>query len=646
VTYPTPVPSAGVSGTRRTFGPFELDLRSGELRRDGIAVRLQPQPFRVLAMLVERPGDLVTREELKKALWGEDTYVDFERGLNFCINQVRAALGDSAAAPRFVQTLPRRGYRFIAGVATEDVPPQVSDEPSAHGPEHPSGHAAASGRAYPPGPAGAPWYVALAGVAFLLLLVAGATFLAGRTGGAGAARPPRAMIAVLPLEDMTGDPRPGWFADGLTEELIAQVGRISPSRLGVIARTSAMAYRGSGKSIGEIARELGVSHVLEGSLRREGARLRVTVQLVAAAGQSPIWSETYDRSAQGALTIQSEVAAQVARALAIELLDPPSPAAPAGTRDPEARDALLRGRHILTRGAPPDFSIALAHLEEATRHDPQYAAAHAAQAQAHHLSVMFGAAAPLDAYARARVAAREALRLDPNLADAHTAAGIVELWAEWNPSAAAQAFTRALAINPSDAAAHHDLAWALVAMQRFDEAVAHITKARELDPMSPRASTDTGWLFLQIRQPSEALRACRQTLAIDPGSIEAQHCLERAHLQRGEFTEAMAAAQAAADRRGEPLPASTREATPQQRLMDLWRTRLSRLQALAGGRIVSPYTVAMHHAVLGDHADALAALEAAHRGRSPAMVLLPTDPAFDGLRGDPRFARLVAAVRR
>ena len=623
---PSLVPSSTAAFAYR-FGAFELNPRTGELRREGTLVKLQPQPFRVLALLVERAGDLVTRDELKKALWGDDTYVDFERGLNFCINQVRAALGDAADSPHFIQTLPRRGYRFIAGVSSG------SDQ----------GRTGVRPRSDPP--AGLRFGSYVKGVVFLALIVAGATYLA-RTATTPASPQPRTMIAVLPLEDLTGDPPPFWFADGVTDELIAQVGRVSPQRLGVIARTSAMAYRGSSKTIGGIGRELGVSHVVEGSLRREGNRIRITVQLVGVADQTPLWSETYDRSGHGSLTIQSEIAAQVARALALELLAVPWTAATwAGTSNPAARDALLRGKHFVNRGTPDDFRAALTHIEESVRVDPSFAAAHAARAEVYHLLAMFGAIPPVDAYARARVAASEAVRLDPNLGDAQASVGLVELWANWNPAAAAAAFSRAVALNPSDAGAHHDLAWALVALERFDEAAAHVTRARDLDPLSPRASNDIGWLFLQIRQPTEAMRACRQTLALDPESIEGQQCLERAHLQRGELTEALAAARTAFVRRRASVPAALDESgTPQERLLRLWRWRLERLQAAAPGRHVSPYTLAMHHAVLGDDDAALTQLEQAFESRAAAMVLLRTDPIFEHLRGDPRFQQLVDKI--
>ena len=582
-------------------------------------------------MLVERAGELVTREELKKALWGEETYVDFERGLNFCISQVRTALGDSADAPVYIQTLPRRGYRFVAPVLQVRGSEVQGADP---------GQTPSTGRLRVAGQTAA-------GIAFLTLLAAGAAFLASRTTPPAATPPGRTTIAVLPLDDLTGDQPPSWFADGLTEELIAQLGRVSPDRLGVIARTSALTYRGSNKSIAEIGRELGVSHLLEGSVRREGERLRITLQLVAAADQTPIWSETFDRTARGTLTLQSEVATQVARALALELL----PASGTGdawmaTRVPEARDAYLRGRYFWNRGRPADFRAALDQFGEAARLDPSFAAAHAAQAETYHRLAMFGQIGPAEAYARAADAAQEAVRLDPDLAEAQAAAGVVQLWADWNPAAAAASFERAVALNPSDAAAHHDYAWALAALERFDDAVAHITRAREIDPLSPRASSDIGWLQLHIRRPADAVRACRQTLALDPESVEAQQCLERAHLQRGEITEALAAARAAAAHARREVPAALEGGgPPEARLMALWRERLDRIREVESERYVSPYTIAMHHVMVGEDDAALERLEKAYESRVGMTVLLPTDPVFERLRPHPRFRALVGRIR-
>jgi TolB-like protein/DNA-binding winged helix-turn-helix (wHTH) protein len=624
------------------FGPFELNPRSGELRRDGVPVKLQPQPAKVLALLVERPGELVLREEIKKALWGEETYVDFERGLNFCILQVRTALGDSSEHPRYIETLPRRGYRFIAPLKSQGSPRGTLGEPWGTPATSRTGSAKATVKE--PGRSRSTLLRAIAISAVVVAALAGGAFYVSRYPSAPAPAG-RVMVAVLPFDDLSGE-QPAYLADGLTEELIVQLGRVSPRQMGVIARTSAMTYRGASKSVAEIGRELGVSHVIEGSVRRQGDRVRISTQLVAVADQSQVWSDTFDRDASGALSLQNEVAARVTRALALELVPAASTIpAPTATTQVAARDAYLRGRHFANRGLPGDLRTALQHFEEATRIDSSFAAALAAQADTYHLLAMFGQMPASEAYARAAERARDAIRLEPNLADAHAAAGLVHFWGEWQPARAAAAFERAIDLNPSDASAHHDYAWSLVALQRFDEAVTHVTRARELDPLSVRASSDVGWLYLQIRQPTEAARACEHTLRIDPDSIEAQQCLERAHLQRGRHLEALAAARAGFERTRGPVPAVLETTdSPAEQLMRIWKWRIERLESLSRERYVNPYTLAMHYVVVGDHERALASLEQAYESRAAVMVLLPSDPVFDALRPHPRFRRLIAQI--
>jgi TolB-like protein/DNA-binding winged helix-turn-helix (wHTH) protein len=620
---------------RYRFGAFELDPASGELRRDGAVVRLQPQPLKVLTLLVERAPALVTRDELRAALWGADTYVDFDRGLNFCISQARSALEDSVDSPRFIQTLPRRGYRFVAPlekdtgrdfseIATPDASHPVSARPTMS------------------------WTSIAAMLALAAAVIAAALFVGARLRPSTAPSPARTVVAVLPLEDVSPDPST-WFADGLTDELIGQLGRVSPGRLSVIARTSAMAYRNTGQSIANVGRELGVSHIVEGTVRRDGSRVRISVRLVDAASQAARWSDTFDGETSAALALQGEIAASVTRALSLELL----PAAASqrqdltATANLDARDAYLRGRYFMNRGTVGDLERALEHFEAARQADPAFAGAHAETAAALHLLVMFGGMSPRPAYERAEAAAQEAIRLAPDLASAHAALGAVQLWSHWDPSAAAARFERALSLNPSDAAAHHDYAWSLVVLQRFDGAIEHITRARDLDPLSPRAASDVGWLHLQLRQPSEAVRACRHTLAIAPASLEAQMCLERAYLQLGEHEQALAAARAGLERTGATVPAALQPAAgAADSLRAIWRWRLAEIARAGNLRPISPYTLAAHHALAGETNAALAALERAVAERDPQVVLLAGDPVFDTVRAEARFVQLLRTRSR
>ncbi|MCA1585559.1 MAG: winged helix-turn-helix domain-containing protein [Acidobacteria bacterium] len=624
------------------FGTFEFDVRSGELKREGQPVKLSPQPARVLALLVSRAGDVVLREEIKAHLWGEDTFVDFERGLNFCILQVRTALGDASDNPRFVQTVPRKGYRFIAPVASRPAPqspPAAVDRPavtsSAGAPSLVPSRFSWRRRRLP-------WTV---GVLIALLPLLGWLWLA-RAPAATAADPGnRIRMAVLPFLNLTGDIDDEYLADGLTDELIAQLGGVSPNRLGIISRTSVMTYRGTQKTVAEIGRELHVAYVLEGSVRRDGGRLRVTAELVSTADQTQRWSDSFERSAADVMTLQTEVAARVARALALELVpgDYARPI-PSPTGSAEAWDEYLRGRYWMHRGTADDVDKAVEQLQSALRRDPAFAAAWAQLAEARHLQVMIGARAPLSAYPDAADAAARAITLDSALAEAHVASGLVQFWFDWSPARAAQSFARALSIDASNGAAHHDYAWSLVALGRFDEAVQHITTARDLDPLSARANTDVGWLHLHLRQPTDATRACQHTLAIYPQSLEAQACLERAFLQRGLLAEAVAAARATLPAGTDPTAVFQPAIGPAAQLHAMWAWRLNRLQQAASKRWVSPYQMAVHHLWLDQPDQALARLQDALDQRIGMMALLASDPAMDPLRGDPRFQALVDHV--
>lgn len=609
---------------RASFGLFEFDTHSGELRRDGIAVKLANQPARVLALLLTRPGEVIGRDEFRRDLWGDDTFVDFERGLNFCIAQARAALGDSSDNPRFIQTVPRRGYRFIAPVAFQGLSPAQVQAP--HIRRRPA-------------------------VRWIATVMAAATVLGvvwlglDRPGSSAPAVETVTRVAVLPFLNLTGDPGLDYVADGLTDEVITQLGALSRTRLAVVARTSVMRYRSNAAPLPEIASALDVQHVIEGSVRREGDALRVSSRVVAVQSQTANASsdDLFDSPAAPGDVRHTPVAIRMARHIAMALLPEAgldADAPPAETVDAGAWHLFLESSASLHRGTPEEILRAVAQLEAAVERDPNFAAAWARLAEARHLLVMMGAIAPGDAYPPAQLAAERALAASPDLATAHLARGLVELWFHWRPAEAARAFERALTLNPSLAAAHHDHAWALVALGRTDDAIRHIERARALDPLSTRANNDVGWLRLFVRQPADAARACEHTLAIDAGSLEAQACLERAYAQQRQFDAALAAARATR-RRADTAAAS---ATGHDALLDLWRRRLQQLERAAEARWVNPYTLAVHYALVDDRPRALAALEQAYRARVGMLVFLARDPAMDALRGDPRFEALVAKV--
>jgi DNA-binding winged helix-turn-helix (wHTH) protein/TolB-like protein/tetratricopeptide (TPR) repeat protein len=627
------------SSHRCRFGLFEFDPRTGELAREGRPLRLAPQPARVLARLLEQPGEIVLRDELRDLLWGQDTFVDFERGLNFCILQVRTALGDNSENPRFVQTVPRRGYRFIAPVAS--ISSSAPDEPLRPAPVAPAPSAPALAPPHPSHPRTFAlirrhlWLSAAFTVAAVLWFAA--------TRRSEPAPPPaadRIRLVVLPVTNLIGDAEGDLLADGLTDAVIAELGQLSPRRLAVIARTSAMTFRTAPRPVAEIGRLLSVAYLVETSLRRENGALRVNSQVIAADDQTPVasLSETFGSETSGP-SAESHVAIRLSRFVAAALL-PSETDAPAvrATRDAAAWEAYVRGRARLSRGMPDEIRRAIEAFEAATTADPAFAAAWAAIAEAQHLLVMIGTTPPKAAYPMARVAADRARTADSQASEAHLADGLVTLWFDRDPARAAAAFERAIDLNASSAAAHHDYAWALLALGREREAIAEITAARDLDPLSARANTDIGWLYLQLNRPADAERACQRTLTIQPKALEPQACLERAYAMRGLWSPALAAARATVP--ADVYQRATDGREPQAAMRALWQWRLDRLEEAAARRWVSPYTLAVQHALVGQREQALSALTRAREERAGMLLFLDRDPAWDDLRSDPRFTFL------
>src|SRR5260370_424015 len=362
------IPRACMGGCSRVvrFGVFEADLESGDSRKHGLRIRLPQQGFQVLAVLLERPGSVVTRIELQERLWPGRTYVDFEHGLNKAVNRLRAALGDTASNPRFVETVSRRGYRLL-------VP--VNCEPSLE-----------------------------------------------------IAAPHRKRLAVLPFENLSAEAGEEFFSDGLTEEMISELGRLCPSRLGIIARTSAMQYKHGCKRVDEIGKELNVDYILEGSVRRMQNRVRITIQLVHVADQTHLWAQSYDRELADLFQVQREVAQRVADSLAFELL--PEPQSRGKLVIPEAHEAYLRGRYFWNRGSDADARSAISCYQHALEGDPEFALAYSGIADCYSRLVWFAVSTPLDGGAKAKAAAIRALELDESLAEAHAAMAVVRFRVE------------------------------------------------------------------------------------------------------------------------------------------------------------------------------------------------------------------------
>lgn len=629
------------------FGPFSMDLRTLELHRDGVAVHLQQQPFKVLAALASRPGVLVTRDEIRREVWGKDTFVDFDQSLNFCVKQIRVALGDQADTPTYVETLPRRGYRFMAPVeriftaAGEPDPWPGRIEPGSGA--APS-RAPARHRRTPP----AGW--ALAASVVLAALVVGALFLRRGPSPPIAARSSsgRTMLAVLPFENMSANPDQEYFSDGLTEEMITGLARLGPGRLGVIARTSVSAYKGTRKSAEQIGRELGVDYLLEGSVRRAGDRVKVTAQLIKVEDQTHLWAESYERRMADVLSLQDELAARIVRSLEDRLVTTP-PASASVSTNPAAYDAYLKARyHSSQRNV---FGInedgprkSLEYFEQAIAADSSFAAAHAGLASAYLALSEEGGLAPQDAFPKARAAAERAIAKDAGSAEAHAALAVTRMYFDWDWPGAAASFARALDLDPGRAPTHHAYAGFLSAQGRHEEALAAIERARRLDPLSAAVNGDVGWYFYLARRYDEAIVQYRKALDLEPRLAWVHAFLLDAYVQKGAFADARAEGLAAlrADARS---GAAAREMERREG-RDAAQFYVGR--AIESMRRMTPPPaefLAARLAQQGRKDEALTWLEKGVDTKSRWLVsLVLVEPRFDPLRSDPRYAAVLRKV--
>jgi len=468
------------------FGVFEADLRSGELRKRGVKIKLHHQPFQILTMLLEHPGEVVTREELKTKLWPLDTFVDFDVGLNSAVKKLRNALGDSAEIPRYVETLPRRGYRFIgllSDASTSQAAPRyavagsvVEEQPSAANEGVATGVSAVSGarRGW------VLWAMAVVAVA-LLVLLAGLNVRSWRERLLARATPIHIRsIAVLPLENLSGDPAQEFLTDGMTDALITDLAQISSLR--VISRTSVMRYKGTRKALPEIAKELNVDGIVEGVVVRSADRVRIDAQLIEASTDRHFWARSYERNLGDAIALQNEVAQAIANEIQTKLT-PVEQARLAQARpvDPQAYEFYLKGRYFWNKRTDTSAQKGIEYFQQAIQKDPNYALAYAGLADAY---IVRDDLSPEEQYSKAKAMARTALQIDDGLAEAHNAMAMSLFCYDWDWPGAEKEFQRALALNPNYAQAHQWYGHFLRAMGRQNSARAEIKRAHELDPLS------------------------------------------------------------------------------------------------------------------------------------------------------------------
>lgn len=631
------------------FGLFEFDAETGDLSKAGRRIRLQEQPRQVLSRLVGHPGELVTREDLQAVLWPGDTFVDFDTGLNVVVNKLRQALGDSAAAPRFVETIPRRGYRFLAPVtlvATANPPETESRTRREQLPLPASSNLDAvrpSGRM-----ARGRW--ALGTLAALLLIAGVLWFARGALRDASSPAGSRIQtLAVLPLENLSGDAADEYFTDGMTDALITDLATIHS--LNVIARQSTKQYKRSNKTVATIAKELGgIDVVIEGSVLRTGDHVRLIVQLIDARSQRHLWARTYEENLSDILQLQRNAALTVAGEIRATLTpDERARLRSARQVSPAAHDAYLRGQYLLAARATtePNVSSALAEFERAIALDPTYAPAYVGIAEAQQIrGTFFGGMPPLETRPAAFRAARRALQIDPDLGEAYGAMGRLQL-SEFDWPGAERSFARLIALAPGNAPGLSWYAYQLLLQRRFDAALETIKRAAALDPLNLNIRVTVGFIHAFRREYETSIDIFEQVLGLDPGNMTARGFLITSAAQLGRNQKSIAEATAAVERLGRSpftlgrlayAHGSTGDRAAAQRV-------IAELLDMAKHQYVSPGHLAFVYAALGDRDRTFEWLERAYEERSNMMMFYPVEPMFDWA-DDPRYLRLVQKIQQ
>ena len=633
------------AGGRVRFGTFELDLRAGELRKHGLRVRLQEQPLKVLSMLIEYPGELVTREELQKNVWPADTFVDFDHGLNKAISKIREALSDSAESPRFVETVARRGYRFLADVKVLDTlavrSAELGTQPQPPATVQVRPNSGADKHAILNYLSRSVMWTTVVCVALLLA----ASLMAWKVHSRNKPPPVIRSIAVLPLESLSSDASQDYFADGMTDELISDLGQISALR--VISRTSVMGYKRTRKPLPQIARELNVDAVVEGTVLRSGEQVRITAQLIEASADKHLWSQSYEGEIRDTLALQNQVASAIAEQIRINV-SPHELAALKTVRvvNPQAYESFLKGRYFWNKRTADGLKVALAYFNQAIEEDLNYAQAYSGLADTYALlgDWQYAVMTPKEALPKARAAATKALELDGGLGEAHNSLAFCLDGFDWDFNAAGAEFQRAIELNPGYATAHHWYAWHLSLLGRYDEAIAEMKKAESLDPLSLIINADLAELLVLAHSYDESIRQSRKTIEMDPNFALAHNQLAQAYLQKHMNDEAIAELQKAAQLSGGSSTvlanlarayAATGRRSEAIKLLNDLKKRSNPTYSHAS-------EIAVVYAALGDNDQAMNWLEKGYEERFNPGVLLR--PGLDSLRSDPRFQNLMRRI--
>ena len=611
----------------------ELDLRRYELRRGSSVLKLEKIPMELLILLVERRDQLVGREEIIARLWGKDIFLDTEQGINTAIRKIRLTLGDDPNEPRFLQTIVGKGYRFVGPITVVGAPPAVAPAPPTDEETQPSQRRNALR-----------WKL---GAFAAIVTLAGAAIIAFRYFDwiRWFPRPPVHSIAVLPLKNLSGNPADEYFADGMTDELITNLAKISALR--VTSYTSVSKYKTTSKPLPQLAQELQVDGIVEGSVLRSGDQVRITAQLIYAPRDQHLWAEEYQRYFRDVLYLQHEVARDIAEQVRVTLTpNERKRLATAGVVDPAAYESYLRGRSFWNQRSEASLLKAIDQFNKAIEVDAGYAPAYSGLADCYTTLGYLSYLDPLDAFPRAHDAATKALELDPGLAEAHASLAYYNLYHAWNWAEAENELKKAIELNPNYATAHDWFSYYLMAMGRFDEAWKEVNRAHELDPLSVTISTDIGFNYFYRRNYDEAINQLRATLSVSPKFPLAHLWLGRAYQQKKMYAEAIDEF----NKTDAALPGWVVTIAGTGNAYGEWGHRaeaeqvLTRLGELANAKYVTPYGVALVYAGLGDKNRAFAWLNKAVAGRSHWLVWLNRDPRWDRLRSDPRFADLKKQV--
>jgi TolB-like protein/DNA-binding winged helix-turn-helix (wHTH) protein/Flp pilus assembly protein TadD len=616
-----------------SFGAYDFNPYSKELRKEGMRVRLEGQPLAILQLLLERPGELVTREELQKKLWPRDTFVDFEHSLNAAVKRLRSALNDSADHPRYIETLARRGYRFVApvrGFVAEGESEKAVLVPGQWAPVRFHGRRL--------------WLVTA--IAVCVIGIAGWGWRHWRNRPAIPAVPAVRSLAVLPLQNLSGDPSQEYVADGMTEELIGRLAKVHDLR--VISRTSAMHFKKTQLSVPEIAKTLGVDAIVEGSVIREGSQVRVHAQLIRGATDEHIWTGEYQREFRSLLALQEEVARSIAERIEISLT-PQERVTLASTPpvDPEAYEDYLKGRYYFNQRTEDALSKSIGSFQNAIARNPSYALAYSGLADAYAMLGFRGGFPSKDALSRAKAAALKAIELNDTLAEPHASLAFIAETYEWEWATAEREYNRALQLNPGDARVHHWYAGYLMYVGRLEDGISEARRARDLDPLSLPVNNALAGRLLVTDRYDEALGQVQKTLGLDSHFAPAHQTLGWIYLRGGKREEAIqeflkALQLAGSDDTDLMLDLGFAYAIAGDRREAL--RMLAKLRSLHERGLVPSGSIAILYGALGELNEAFAWLEKAYKERDPQLTYLKAGRRFEPLRHDPRFQKLMHRV--